>query len=222
MPMKAILSIFVAVGLMTSCASPPRTAPPAAMQAQAHVPEPATALRVDSSRSLVTLRVYRGGPLARLGHDHIIASHDVSGFVDMKAGYAELTVPLDRLTVDEPALRAAAGWEPEVTPEAIAGTRRNMLVKVLQADRFPLAQIRITQRDLADSTLEVAITLHGVTHTGLVQARIVAPSEQAVTVAGRMTLNQSDFRITPFSVMGGALQVQDTVEVQFSIAASVL
>jgi polyisoprenoid-binding protein YceI len=157
-----------------------------------------------------------------MGHDHIIASHDVAGYVDMKTGHAELTVPLNRLTVDEPALRAEAGWEPEVAAEAIAGTRHNMLVKVLQADRFSVAQIRITRQDLARSTLEVDITLHGVTHTEAVQARIAAPSDREVTVTGRMTLRQSDFGITPFSVMGGALQVQDAVEVAFSIAASLI
>jgi len=221
--MKVILSTFLAAGLMVSCATPPRQgAGPSAMLPQTSVPRLAGALRVDPHRSLVALRVYRGGPLARLGHDHIIASHDVAGFVAMKSGYAELIIPLDRLTVDEPALRSEAGWDAEVGADAVAGTRHNMQVRVLQVDRFPVAQIRITQPDLAVPMLEVAITLHGVTHTEAVQAVIAAPTDREMSVRGHMTLHQSDFGITPLAVMGGALQVQDAVEVYFSIAASLL
>ncbi len=221
--MKTILSIFLTAGLMASCAIPPRQgAAPPGMLPQATVLKPAAALQVDPRRSLITLRVYRGGPLARLGHDHIIASHDVAGFVVMKSGYAELTVPLDRLTVDEAALRAEAGWDPEVEADAVAGTRRNMQVKVLQVDRYPEAHIRITRPDLAVPGLEVALTLHGVTHVEVIQAAIATPSDKEVSVTGHMTLHQSDFGITPLSVMGGALQVQDAVDVYFSIAASLI
>ncbi len=220
--MKAILSIFLAAGLMVSCATPPRAVAPVATVSQATVPKLATALQVDTHRSLVTLRVYRGGPLARMGHDHIIASHDVAGYVDMKTGHAELTVPLNGLTVDEPGLRTEAGWESEVAADAIAGTRHNMRFKVLQVDRFPVAKIRVTQRDFASPTLEVSITLHGITHTELVQASIAAPSDREAVVTGHMTLNQSDFGITPLSVMGGALQVQNAVGVYFRIVASLI
>ncbi len=223
--MKAILSIFLAASLVASCSTPtqPTPSPPAAL-AQATVPVPVQGpvLQVDPRRSLVTVRVYRGGPLARLGHDHVIASHDVSGFVATKTGYAELAVPLAQLTVDEPALRTAAGWAPEVAPDAIAGTRHNMQVKVLQVARYPAAQIRITRRDLAGPGLEVALTLHGVTHTETVQATITTPSPREMVVTGRLTLHQSDYGITPLSVMGGALQVQDAVDVDFSITASLL
>ena len=221
--MRIILSTFLAAGLMVSCAMPPRQeAVPPAMPPQTSVAGPAGALRVDPHRSLVTLQVHRGGPLARLGHDHIVASHDVTGFVAMKSGYAELTVPLDRLTVDEPTLRAEAGWDPEVDAEAVAGTRRNMRVKVLEADMFPVAQIRVTRPDPAAPLLEVAITLHGVTHGEVMYAAIAALTDGGVSVAGHMTLHQSDFGITPLTVMGGALQVQDAVEVYFRIVASLI
>ncbi|NDU91552.1 MAG: YceI family protein [Ferrovum sp.] len=221
--MKLILSIILAASLMVSCTTPPRQAValPAMVQ-QAPAPKSTAALRVDPHRSLVTLQVFRGGPLARLGHDHIIASHDVAGFVDMKSGYAELTVPLDRLTVDEPTLRAEAGWDTEVDAEAVAGTLRNMQVRVLQVDRFPVAQIRITRPDPAVPMLEAAITLHGVKHIESVPAVIAASSDREVRVMGHMTLYQSDFGIIPLSVMGGALQVQDGVVVDFSITASLL
>jgi hypothetical protein len=36
---------------------------------------------------------------------------------------------------------------------------------------------------------------------------------------GRVTLEQSKFGIVPFSILGGALQVQDRVDVRFVIHA---
>ena len=32
-------------------------------------------LRINSARSLLTIAVRRSGPLAKLGHDHVVASH---------------------------------------------------------------------------------------------------------------------------------------------------
>ena len=39
-------------------------------------------LRIDSNASLITVIVRRAGLLARLGHDHVVASHDLQGWVD--------------------------------------------------------------------------------------------------------------------------------------------
>ena len=39
------------------------------------------AYQVVGSESLLIVRVYRGGTLARAGHNHIVASHDLAGTV---------------------------------------------------------------------------------------------------------------------------------------------
>src|ERR1700682_3891510 len=36
--------------------------------------------RVDPARSLAVIEVRRGGALARLGHDHVVSSRDISGY----------------------------------------------------------------------------------------------------------------------------------------------
>src|SRR4051812_35268722 len=110
-------------------------------------------LRVNPERSLVTIDVHRGGRLARLGHDHVVASHEVQGYVALEEGRADLYVALERLVVDEPALRAEAGFDTQPSKEAIEGTGNNMLSKVLEAERFPYALIRITRADPERSTL---------------------------------------------------------------------
>src|SRR5438046_1043555 len=121
--------------------------------------------RVDSRESLVVIEVRRSGSLARLGHDHVVASHEVGGYVAPDEGRADLYVQLERLEVDEAALRAEAGFDTQPTESDIEGTRANMLVRVLEADRFPFALIRVSGADASqrDVTLSVAITLHGST-----------------------------------------------------------
>ena len=52
--------------------------------------------------SRIVIEVRRGGTLAQLGHDHVVVSHDVAGYVAPAEGRADLYVRLDRLVVDEP------------------------------------------------------------------------------------------------------------------------
>jgi hypothetical protein len=113
--------------------------------------------RVDPASSLVVILVRRGGSLARLGHDHVVASHDVQGLVAPGEGRSDLYVALDRLVVDEPALRAEAKLDTQPTEEDIAGTRRNML-NTLQANEFPFALVNIARGGLIDhDALRVAL-----------------------------------------------------------------
>ncbi|MEJ8821693.1 YceI family protein [Variovorax humicola] len=177
--------------------------------------------RVDPARSVVVITVRRGGSLARFGHDHVVASHGVQGFVAPDAGRADLFVPLTELTVDEPALRAQAGFDTQPGEADIAGTRDNMHAMVLETQRFPFALIRIDTVDKMESraTLDVAITLHGVQRNLVVPVMLeISPGE--VSASGLIEFNQSDFGIAPFSILGGAVQVQDRLSLRFAVRAS--
>lgn len=174
-------------------------------------------LRVDPRRSLVSIEVGRAGALARLGHDHVVAIHDLAGYVAPAEGRADLYVPLERLSVDEPELRAAAGFETQPGHEAVAGTRRNMLGPVLDAANFPVALVGVTR--LGDSRLEVSITLHGATRTYEVPAQLATEGD-TIVARGRLSFAQSDFGIVPMSVFGGALQVRDRLDLAFRVTAA--
>ena len=60
-----------------------------------------------------------------------------------KAGRADPYIALPELTVDESALRAQAGLDTRPGASDIAGTRSNMLDKVLELQQFPFALIRV-------------------------------------------------------------------------------
>ncbi len=176
--------------------------------------------RVDPAASLVVIEVRRAGSLARFGHDHVVASHNVGGYVAPDEGRADLYVPLESLAVDEPALRAEAGFDTQPSESDIAGTRGNMLEKVLEAEKFPFALIRVSgvKARQKGARLTVAITLHGTSREVQAPAQ-VETNHDRMSVSGRMTLNQSDFGIAPFSILGGAIAVQDRMDLRFQIRA---
>ena len=69
-------------------------------------------LQIDPTQSLIVIEVRRAGSLANLGHDHVIASHDVQGYVAPSEGRADFYIRLDQLVVDESELRAEAKLTP--------------------------------------------------------------------------------------------------------------
>lgn len=176
-------------------------------------------LRVDPASSIVVIEVRRAGSLAHLGHDHVVASHDVEGYVLPEAGRSDLYVALARLVVDEPALRAEAGFDTRPSASDIAGTRRNMLEHVLDADEYPFVLVGVRRIDNDPAAVEVSIGLHGVTRVTRVPVQFDGGPDDSV-YAGRLTLKQTDFGIAPLSVLGGAIQVQDAVDLRFRIRAT--
>jgi hypothetical protein len=104
---------------------------------------------VDPDRSLVTLRVYRAGRLAKLGHNHVITSANESGHAWTSGALAtsgfEVRVAVNDLVVDDPAARAAAGedFPGELSEAARQGTRNNMLrAEVLDGEHYPEIVVR--------------------------------------------------------------------------------
>ena len=177
-------------------------------------------LRVNSRQSLLVLEVRRAGAFARFGHDHVVASHDVTGFVLPSEGRADLSVPLDKLVIDEATLRTQAGFTTQPTPDDIEGTRRNMLNKVLEVSQFPIALIHL-QRKSTENALDVTINLHGISRSFEVPVEMQATTDGLV-ISGKMHFNQSDFGIVPFSILNGAIQVQDRLDLRFRIVADKL
>lgn len=176
--------------------------------------------RIDPRLSLVVIEVRRAGTLARLGHDHVIASHDLQGLVAPTDGRADLYVALDRLVIDETQLRSDAGFDTQPSEDDIAGTRRNML-NALQAEQYPFARVAVSTVDLGStgSKLKVALTLQETTRQFEVPVQIESAID-AVSVKGSLAFLQTDFGMKPLSVLGGAIQVQDQIDLRFQIRAT--
>ncbi|NVI81778.1 YceI family protein [Janthinobacterium sp. BJB401] len=176
-------------------------------------------MHIAPEESLLTITVRRGGALARLGHDHVVASRSLHGVVAPALGRAQFRFRLDAMSVDEASLRQAAGLTTAPSADAIAGTRHNMLVRVLEAERYPWVSID-ARRTGDKEVFEADITLHGVTRTLRLPVRVEQTADgRRLQASGSLLLKQSDFGIVPFSVLGGAMAVQDQMELAFRITA---
>jgi len=224
---RATLAAAALAGILAACAQLPRVEAPSAPPAEfpeayylQALKQGKPVFRVDSRESFVVIEVRRSGSLARLGHDHVVASHEIVGYAAPDEGRADLYVALARMQVDEAALRKEAGFDTQPSESDIEGTRANMLEKVLEADKFPFALIGVREANArrGDVTLSVAITLHGSTRTLQVPARIDADAD-GMSMTGRLSFEQTEFGITPYSLLGGAIAVRNAVELRFRIRA---
>jgi len=223
--MKTLRRLVLPLLLLAACSSQPPVAPPAAPPAAASADwyrqaagEGKRIYAIDSAQSLITVVVRRGGPMARFGHDHVVASRAVTGFAAPDAGRADFQFRLDELSVDEEALRSAAGLTTQPDAEAIAGTRNNMLTRVLEAQAYPQVLLHAERSAPGAASVRLTVTLHGVSKTLEVPVKF-EESAGRLAASGAFTLLQTDFGITPMSVLGGAMRVEDQMELQFRIVA---
>ena len=238
LPGVALLAVLV-----TGCPLQPRI-PAAPPVAAAETPAPHVGVPHDivADESLLTMRVYRGGSLASAGHNHVIASHALTGTIyvpaDLMRTSFEAHIPVASFTVDEAALRAqehSADFPPEVPDSAREGTRRNMLGEaLLDGERNPQIVLRSVRLESAGQPAagtgseaggeaqavlaRVQTTVRGQVRTISVPVRY-SLAAGGVTVSGETPLRQSDIGLTPFSALLGALQVQDEMRVRFRLVA---
>jgi polyisoprenoid-binding protein YceI len=212
-----LLLLLAACGRPLAPPVPPAPVPGADLDAyRAAAASGAAVYAVDPGASLLTVKVGRAGLMARLGHDHVVASHTLAGYVAPGAGRADVSFRVDQMTVDEPPLLRDAGIATQPSSQAVEGTRKNMLGPVLEAQRYPMVTLHAER--LAGSDLRVAVTLQGVTRWLALPAAIQVDAAQ-VAASGTARLKQTDFGMTPFSVGGGLLSVQDELEIRYRIVA---
>jgi polyisoprenoid-binding protein YceI len=209
-----LLLLLAACGQQPTVPAPGPTADPGSYRAAAAAGTAVYA--VDPGASLIAVTVHRGGLMARLGHDHVVASHTLSGYVAPDKGRADISFRADQMTVDEPQLLREAGIDKQPSPPAVEGTRKNMLGPVLEAQRHPVVTLHAERP--ADGRLHVTVTLHGATRRLDLPAAVEVDAAQ-VTASGTARLKQTDFGITPFSVGAGLLSVQDELEVRYRIVS---
>ncbi len=200
--------------------------PPGSPQAPRHTGRP---FDVASHESLLTILAFRGGTLAKVGHNHVIASHDVAGTFyvpdDVSHSTFELHIPVAQLSIDEPGLRAKEGpdFPTDVPDSAKEGTRRNMLSEsLLNGAQFP--DIALVSQHI-DATAggsqvraDVQVTVRGQTHTVSVPV-VYSLQNGELTASGDLPLKQTDLGLTPFSALLGALAVENEMRVRFRIVA---
>lgn len=170
--------------------------------------------------------------MAAVGHNHVIVNRSVQGWVRfdgaLSGGGFFLTVPVSGFIVDESAARLQEGAEftEEIPAEARSGTLHNMLgPAVLDAQAHPVITVQSIAIEPAPEgpaqqggQASVRVSVAG--HDALLLvpfALDVAPRE--LHARGTFAVTQTALGLTPFSVLLGALRVEDALRVKFDLVA---
>ncbi len=218
-------------GCVTRQPAPP--VPSAALAASLQpTPRLGQVFEVVPARSHLVVLAYRAGPLAAMGHDHVIACHCLTGAVyvprdPLRASF-DVRIAVTQLSVDDPKLRAAehsADFPPDVAQSARRGTRKHMLGGAF-LDAAKHADIRLRSQGLrpsrdgrpGDVLARIAVRVLGGWHSITVPIHYVMQPGRIVAT-GSFPLKQTDIGLVPYGVFGGALRVKDEMKIRIRLVA---
>jgi polyisoprenoid-binding protein YceI len=173
----------------------------------------------DTRASQFAVQVFSGGLLSAFGHSPIIAIRDFSGEAevnpdDLDRSSLKLTINPASLTVKD-----------DISDKDRREMERTMQENILETSAYPdivyecsnLAATKIDEGRYS-VILNGELTLHGVTRSQSVPARVVV-AEDSVRAFGTFSLLQTDYYLKLASVAGGALKVKDELKFSFNILA---
>jgi YceI-like domain len=180
---------------------------------------------IDSSASELRLLVYRAGPLANLGHNHVMVNRAVTGVVQIGASVSASSLSLrmraDGFVIDDAQSRQEEGGDfpGDIPEDAKAGTRRNMLsAAVLNAAEFPDIAVKSTSLSGSLSELNAELEISAAGHISRISVPLTLQGDaHHLIAAGSTELRQTALGLIPYSLMHGALQVQDAMQLKFKI-----
>jgi polyisoprenoid-binding protein YceI len=173
---------------------------------------------IDPGISRFTARAFATGLLSVLGHSPTIGIHGFGG---------EVHLPPDSLDGASLHLKiegSSLAVLDQISDKDRREMERQMRDEVLETARFPQIVYecaRVTGQAGAGEygvTLDGQLTLHGVTRSQPVEARVTVMGS-LLRASGEFTVRQSDYNIKPVSSVGGTLKLKDELKLAFDIAA---
>jgi len=222
-----VVELAVALALAACVPAPGTEAPAPRPELPLRTVEGAAHYRVVDKETRVYARVFRGGAMAKLGHNHVVAFPGVRGDMYLAAAprdsVFDLVVGVADAVVDPPDLRRSQerSFQTEISNQDRSRTRRNMLsAQVLDAARHPYVVISSAaiEGPFEEPRVTVDLTIRGTTRRFTLPVS-VRRGKGMLTAKGRLGIVQSDFGIEPYEVLGGALRVKDRVELVFEVTA---
>jgi len=223
--MRAKIFAVAAFLMVAACARPPR--PPAPGAPAIPAPGPGVVYRLVPEESVLTVYAYRAGPMAAHGHNHVLVLTGLTGELhvpdDHEQVSGDITARVGDFKIDEPAARQAAGadFPGEIPAKDIAGTRQNMLgPQLLDGAQFPELHASVLRAHGGPSEYAVtlALTVHGVGSTQDFPAHLTMTPRE-LTAEGEISVSQHALGLQPFSILLGALSVDDSLRVRYRVVA---
>ena len=198
------------------------------VQAQRTGEAVADVYRIDQQRSDIRLLVYRDGVLSTFGHNHVVSLKDFKGTIHLQSkldqSRVELEIPVDRLIVDDAALRRLEGedFANEPSKDDIAATRTNMLGSaLLNARQFPTIKVTGSSGpvDAKNSAmLDLSVQLVGQEIKLTIPATLKLEGDQ-LEASGAVELSHRQLGLKPFSALLGSLRVAEQMKFKYRIRA---
>lgn len=192
------------------------------------VTETTTNYAIDSENSILRVYVGRAGLLARMGHNHVMYTREISGQIllapNLENSSASFSFPVSSLVVDEQSERERAGdgFQSRPSESAIQGTRENMMGEdVLNADAFPA--IAATMKVLSVSGDQwlflVELDFQGSVFSQEIPAQVELSGTE-LSVNASFTIEHGDIGLSPFTAVGGMLRVAEAMDFELQIVAT--
>lgn len=173
----------------------------------------------DTKSSQFTAQVFADGLLSAFGHSPTIAIRDFA---------AEAEVNLEE--IEKSALKATIhaarlAVKDDISDKDRREIERTMQEEILESSSYPeivyeCSKIAATKNGEGQYsvTLNGDLTLHGVTRSLAVPARVVLDGD-SLRAFGNFSLRQTDYELKLASVAGGVLKVKDEIKFSFNILA---
>lgn len=219
------LALAALLVLAAGCA--PRPTEPPRSTVEATAPAGGTPYRLDATASQMLFYLHADGPLASVGHTHVISAHELTGTIWLqsppKASSCAVELPVAALVVDDPRERAAAGGEfaEPLDDSARTGTRDHMLEdRQLDAANYPTLALHCRQLHVTgdSASVDLAVNVRGRESVLAVPVKWRRDGD-ALVIEGEFDFKQSELGIAPYSLMFGALRVADVVHARFALRA---
>ncbi len=231
--LKLVFALAIAV-LLTACSTPelpdlaaaPDIPPVFPSEKYANPGLNQAVYRLDPASSVIELRVFKSGKLARFGHNHIIVAPVHGAFLtDDSRILGDLFIRAKEFQVDPDALRIKAGeaFASEPSEDDKTGTLANMLSEqLLHAEQFPFITASIDLAGVEDEKGRQAATVFFTVKNRQVKTRVpvsLQQDAQRMVGDGMFELSHAEIGLIPFSALNGGLKVADTIEIRFHLEA---
>ena len=174
---------------------------------------------MDARASRFTVQTFATGVLAAMGHNPKVGIREFSGEVNFSPD------TLEGSNFHISIKSSSLGVQDDISDKDRREIERLMNEQVLETAKYPeiiYDAPTFTATKMGDSlysaNLKGNLTLHGVTNSHPVMARVAVFGEM-LRASGEFTLSQTDYQIKLISVAGGALKLKDDLKFSFEIVA---
>jgi len=164
---------------------------------------------IDTHKSTITIHVGKAGLFSAAGHDHWVTAPIASGEID------DTGAPSVNFSVDAHRLKVKP--DEKVNPKDEAQIQETMQQKVLESGMYPVIQFQssnVTQAAKGVWRVTGKLTLHGES-----KSIVVTVNQAGDAYSGNVRIKQTDFGIQPVRAAGGAVKVQNELDIRFDIYA---